>query len=83
MRKKRIRHIRVVELAFLPIKNHDTMIPTYVDSIEEKTKRQKMLSIGEKMNLRMFLQIKKLFFHLVQLVHHKSYKHLGLVIQIN
>jgi hypothetical protein len=42
MRKKRIRHIRVVELAFLPIKNHDTMIPTYVDSIEEKTKRQKI-----------------------------------------
>ena len=43
MRKKRIRrHIRVVELAFLPIKNHDTMIPTYVDSIEEKTQRQKI-----------------------------------------
>lgn len=37
MRKKRIRrHIRVVELAFLPIKN-DKMIPTYVDSIEENT----------------------------------------------
>ena len=42
MRKKLIRHIRVVELAFLPIKNHDTMIPTYVDSIEEKTQRQKI-----------------------------------------